>query len=79
MRAGANFANLDTLINAIQNFQDWGIIDVPALFSSEYDYIKIFYSSPEYYTKCKHEELQKSKSKRIRNSVPTKDTLKYTI
>jgi len=62
-RALENFANLDALIGAIQEFQNWNMLDIPSIFSPDYDYVKIFYSSPEYYTKCKHEELVRSQSK----------------
>jgi hypothetical protein len=59
-RARVNFASLDTLIGSIMNFQQWGKIDVTKFFDPDFDHVNIFYSSPEYYTKCKYEEMQAS-------------------
>jgi alpha-mannosidase len=62
-RARVNFASLDTLIGSIMNFQQWGKIDVTKFFGPEFDQVNVFYSSPEYYTKCKYEEMQASSLK----------------
>ena len=59
-RARVNFASLDTLIGSIMTFQQWGKIDMTKFFGPEFDHVNIFYSSPEYYTKCKYEEMQAS-------------------
>lgn len=78
-RALVNFASLDALIGAIQDFQNWNLLDIPAIFSPEYDYVKIFYSSPEYYTKCKHEELVRSQSKSAVGREEFASAVKYQL
>jgi alpha-mannosidase len=46
------------LIGSTTDLQDSGAIDIPALFGPQFDRVSIYYSSPEYYTKCKHEEIK---------------------
>eukprot|EP00980_Cylindrotheca_fusiformis_P014282 scaffold3791_cov137-Cylindrotheca_fusiformis.AAC.9 len=62
-RASYNFANLDKLIGTIKRFQEWNMLDIPSLFAPRFDTVNIFYSSPEYYTRCKHKELSKSRER----------------
>jgi alpha-mannosidase len=72
-RARVNFASLDTLIGSIMNFQQWGKIDATKFFGPQFDHVNIFYSSPEYYTKCKYEEMQVSSPKENSGeSIPQK-------
>jgi len=52
-----NFENLDLLISSIYRYQSSGKIDVPSLFGSRFEKLNLFYSSPEYYTKWKHNEV----------------------
>ena len=40
------------------DFQEWGKIDIPAMFGPRFDKVNIFYSSPEIYTKSKYDELR---------------------
>ena len=61
-RASYNFANLDKLIEAINRLQSWDKIDIPEMFYPRFDHINIFFSSPEYYTKCKNEEIVKQEN-----------------
>ena len=58
-RAEMNFANMDRLFNCLLYFQESNMIDVPSLVGPTYDKINIFYSSPRYYTECKHNETKK--------------------
>jgi hypothetical protein len=66
-RASVNFANLDLLLGTIARLQDEDDdeedreIDIPSLFGPEYDRVNIFYSSPEYYTRCKYNETIRSR------------------
>jgi len=61
-KATSNFANLDLLLVTIARLQEAETneehreIDIPAIFGPEYDKVNIFYSSPEYYTRCKYNE-----------------------
>jgi len=57
--ASSNFANLDKLIQSINRFQALNLIDVPEIFYPRFDHVNVFFSSPEYYTKCKNDELRK--------------------
>lgn len=54
-----NFANLDLLISSLYKFQASKKIDVPSLFAPRFKKLNVFYSSPEYYTKWKHEETMR--------------------
>ena len=64
-RAHINFANLDLLISTTLELQRLNHIDISALFGPRYDKVNIFYSSPEYYTECKHTELQEASKPKI--------------
>jgi hypothetical protein len=57
-RARINFANLDALISSVKRLQEWKLINVSGLLGPRFDSLSIFYSSPEYYTKCKYEEAK---------------------
>eukprot|EP00980_Cylindrotheca_fusiformis_P014279 scaffold3791_cov137-Cylindrotheca_fusiformis.AAC.6 len=72
-RASYNFANLDKLIGTIKRFQEWNMLDIPSLFAPRFDTVNIFYSSPEYYTKCKHKELSKSREQRNFDTASAKN------
>jgi hypothetical protein len=78
--ASINYANLDLLINTImQNNTD---IDIPSIFGPQYNQINIFYSSPEYYTQCKYNEISskvKSVKSKSKSSVESKSELKKEI
>jgi len=63
-----NFANYDLLIGAINNYQQWGMLDVPAMFGPRYDRVNIFYSHPEYYTRCKYRETLAARNSRENDS-----------
>lgn len=52
-----NYANLDLLISSILRFQSSGEINVTSLFGPRFKLLNVFYSSPEYYTKWKYEEV----------------------
>jgi hypothetical protein len=61
------------------------MIDINSIFSPRFEYVNIFYSSPDYYTKCKHEELMKSlrkeengKEGEIDYTVKTDDFFPYS-
>jgi len=41
------------------------MIDVPELFYPRFNHVNIFFSSPEYYTKCKNDELHKQQEPKI--------------
>lgn len=61
-RAHVNFANVDLMISTIQELQRLNKVDISTLFGPRFDSLNIFYSSPEYYTKCKNEEFKSSGS-----------------
>lgn len=42
--------------------QRLNLVDIPALFGPRFEDVNIFYSSPDYYTKCKYEELKSSRN-----------------
>lgn len=53
----------------MQELQRLNRIDIPKLFGPRYEKVNVFYSSPEYYTECKHQELlQASRQKALRTS-----------
>ena len=56
-----NFANLDALLGTIARLQEEDHDYISSMFGSEYDAINVFYSSPEYYTVCKHNETVQSR------------------
>jgi hypothetical protein len=72
---------LDKLIGSIKHFQEWKMIDIPSLFSPRFDEVNIFYSSPEYYTKCKYEELIKSRNQNIgeANDASSSNDVEYGV
>jgi hypothetical protein len=56
----------------VTEFQLWGKVDIPSMFGPRFERVNIFYSSPEYYTKCKYEETQSSRAAKQRQAeVPT--------
>lgn len=57
-RAHINYANLDLMISAISEMQRLNKVDVSAMFGPRFEDINIFYSSPNYYTECKNQELR---------------------
>ena len=63
--ARRNFASLDVLIGSVMDFQLFEKVDIPSIFGPRFDRVQIFYSSPEYYTECKFNEM-KSASPEIR-------------
>ncbi|CAJ1925259.1 unnamed protein product [Cylindrotheca closterium] len=67
--ASYNYANLDKLILSLNMFQGLGIIDIPEIFSPRFEQVNIFFSSPEYYTKCKHDELLKTQRDKTVNGI----------
>ena len=87
-----NFANLDLLISSIHKFQASGKIDVPSLFAPRFKRLNVFYSSPEYYTKLKHNQtmrwieehnsdatsVEKGKNTLLQWSVKTDDFFPYS-
>ena len=84
-RAHVNFANIDLMISAIHEFQRLNKIDVPAMFGPRFDTLNIFYSSPDYYTKCKYEEYKSAKAaatatagSSVRYSLKSDDFMPYS-
>ncbi len=68
-KALVNFANLDLLLETIEQVSKDGSIDIPSMFGPEYDAINVFYSSPEYYTRCKHDETLRSRKTQKNGTV----------
>lgn len=72
------------MIGSLNLFQLWGLIDVPALLGTRFERINIFYSSPDYYTKMKHQQtrkanlLQSTPSESIEWSTKTDDLFPYS-
>ena len=62
--AGTNFANMDILIDSIDKYTSDGNIDVKEEFGGRFERVKIFYSSPERYTKCKYIDMVNAKTHR---------------
>jgi len=60
-RASVYFANIDLLMGSIKRFQEWGLINVSSSLGPRFQKINMFYSSPEYYTKSKHQSTKLSK------------------
>ncbi|KAL7554706.1 hypothetical protein ACHAWF_018221 [Thalassiosira exigua] len=52
--ADKNFENLDLLIEATNRLFEEGIVDPSDYFGERFDEVKVFYSTPERYTKCKY-------------------------
>jgi hypothetical protein len=67
------------LIEAITDLQQWHRIDIPSLFGPRFDRIKIFYSSPEIYTKSKHDELHAIRYKDRKMKPHPFESTKYTV
>ncbi|GKY91492.1 hypothetical protein MPSEU_000121400 [Mayamaea pseudoterrestris] len=65
-----NFANYDLLTSMIMMYQEWNVIDVASMFGPDYDQVNVFYSSPGYYTKQKHEQ---AKQRREHSSSANQD------
>ena len=63
--AHINFANMDLLIGTIMSWQQWGQLDVSKWIP--YDRVQIFYSTPDYYTECKHDSLSLRKTETAEN------------
>lgn len=51
--AHVDFSNIDLLIGAVMNYQQWNMINVSSIFGPRYDRVNIFYSNPDYYTQQK--------------------------
>jgi hypothetical protein len=49
------------MISAISEMQRLNKVDIPAMFGPRFEHVNIFYSSPDYYTTCKHAEFKASK------------------
>ena len=82
-RAHVNFANIDLMISAIQELQRLKKIDISAMFGPRFDSLNIFYSSPDYYTKCKYDEFKSGKAPAapgsdVRYSVKSDDFMPYS-
>jgi Alpha mannosidase middle domain len=54
--AHVDYSNLDLLIGATMNYQQWNMINVSSIVGSRFDHVNIFYSNPDYYTDQKHLE-----------------------
>ena len=52
---------MDLLIDATREFLANGTIQVSDIFGNRFDTVKIFYSTPERYTQCKHVDLTNAK------------------
>jgi alpha-mannosidase len=50
------------MINTITDLQQWGKIDISTMFGPRFEHVNIFYSSPEYDTKCKYDEARSATS-----------------
>jgi hypothetical protein len=48
------------MISTISEMQRLNKVDIPAMFGPRFEHINIFYSSPDYYTTCKHAEFKAS-------------------
>jgi Alpha mannosidase middle domain len=58
-------------------------IDISAMFGPRFDSLNIFYSSPDYYTKCKYDEFKAGKAPAapgsdVRYSVKSDDFMPYS-
>jgi Glycosyl hydrolases family 38 N-terminal domain/Alpha mannosidase middle domain len=64
--AHRNYANLDLLIDALMNYQRIRDprLPVSTILGPTHDAVNIFYSTPAYYTECKHAEYIESLEKR---------------
>jgi len=60
--AGTNFANMDILIDSVDKYTSDGTIDIKDKFGGRFERVKIFYSSPERYTRCKYVDLISAKT-----------------
>ena len=60
------------------NLQKWNIVDVAKLLGPRFDSVNIFYSSPEFYTKCKYQETKSNFTNRGRLSVKEDDFFPYS-
>lgn len=69
MEAHVNFDNMDLLIASIMNQQEWGILDMSKFLGPRFDRIQIFYSNPEYYTKCKHSTFLRRKERAAKDDA----------
>ena len=81
MEAHYNFQNYDLLVSLIMAHQQWGNLDIPAIFGPQYDRVNLFYSSPEYYTEQKHRQSTPSTgslSKPIEWSIKMDDFFPYS-
>jgi alpha-mannosidase len=80
--ARRNFASLDVLIGSVMDFQLWEKVDIPSIFGPRFDRVQIFYSSPEYYTECKFNEMKSATPEmRVegkRESISHKD-MRYSV
>ena len=75
--ASRNYANLDALISNIMYLQATGALNVSAILGAPFEQVHIFYSSPEYYTQCKHDELMQYYDQE--HTKNEKDDLNYAV
>jgi Alpha mannosidase middle domain len=76
--AHVDFSNLDLLIGATMNYQQWNLIDVPSMFQPRFDRVNIFYSNPDYYTDQKYKESTTSAVGAIEWPVKKDDFFPYS-
>ena len=59
--ANLDFANMDLLLGATMNYQQWGKVNISSIFGPRFRRVNIFYSNPDYYTEQKLHEQQHKK------------------
>ena len=60
--SSTNFENMDILIDSVDKYTTDGTIDIDDEFGGRFERVKVFYSSPERYTKCKYADLISAKN-----------------
>jgi len=75
-QARKNYQNLDLLIDAVGQFLRDGTLNASDFFGDRFDSVRIFYSTPERYTSCKHADLMNSKQ---RPNTVKRDTSGYEV
>jgi len=62
-------------MGSLQSFQQWGLIDTPAILTPRFERINIFYSSPNYYTQSKYQQTAKVHSNVLSTEITSRQLL----
>ena len=75
---------MDVMIGLVMNYQQWNMIDIPAIFGTRFDRVNMFYSNPDYYTEQKYAEttssvVAASRSSNTASTTATKKGIEWPV